>query len=199
MSDVLGRVTKDAESVPTGNPQSIDQTIMSDITQMPPLIITSNATTLRNRRSGPKKRGHSQFFPLTRSERIVPRMPRAGRAAWGDVVYHVLNRGNGGMRVFQKEAGNQQLETRDSEHGCRGVMGKSGDVSRKNMIHRGRKVCQMSHSKEKARRSSEAKSRCAGRQRHGGVLNARNRSLFSCKSRWRTDPQLAQVTQWMAL
>jgi len=31
-------------------------------------------------------------------------MPRVGRAAKGGVVYHVLNRGNGRMRLFHKEA-----------------------------------------------------------------------------------------------
>ena len=30
-------------------------------------------------------------------------MPRVGRAASGGVVYHVLNRGNGRMRLFLKE------------------------------------------------------------------------------------------------
>jgi len=51
-----------------------------------------------------KKRGHSQFLPLTRSECIVPEIPRVGRAAKGGVVYHALNRGNGRMRLFHKEA-----------------------------------------------------------------------------------------------
>jgi len=31
-------------------------------------------------------------------------MPRVGRAAKGGVVYHALNRGNGRMRLFHKEA-----------------------------------------------------------------------------------------------
>ena len=31
-------------------------------------------------------------------------MPRTARASLGDVCYHVLNRGNGRMRVFRREA-----------------------------------------------------------------------------------------------
>lgn len=37
-------------------------------------------------------------------------MPRTARASEGGMVYHVLNRGNGGMRVFCKEADHEAFE-----------------------------------------------------------------------------------------
>ena len=44
--------------------------------------------------------------------------------------------------VLRTETSNQQLETHNPEHGRRGELHKSGDVSRKNMKNGDRKVCQ---------------------------------------------------------
>jgi hypothetical protein len=35
----------------------------------------------------------------------LPAMPRIGRVAPGESVYHVLNRADGRLRLFRKEAG----------------------------------------------------------------------------------------------